>query len=119
MNYFDDLNPYLVREDTPIQPDPMNPATPPSTPAQSAVMNETYTENILRLNIGKLGTFYFTYTGSTEWRDRVYKGVLEQAGRDHFVIRDPKTNRRYLLASIYYVWAEFDEELNYSYPYQK
>lgn len=116
MNYFEDLNPYLVREDT-SQPDPMAPST--TTTTAPTMMNETYTENILRLNIGKLGTFYFTYTGSTEWRDRVYKGILEQAGRDHFVIRDPKTNRRYLLATIYYVWSEFDEELSYSYPYQK
>lgn len=103
MSYFDDLNPYLVRED---QSDPLEEAMP-------LTQDGEYTENILKNNIGKLGTFYFTYTGSTEWRDRVYRGVLEQAGIDHFVIRDPQNNRRYLLASLYYVWAEFDESLNY------
>ncbi|WP_249029187.1 spore coat protein GerQ [Tannockella kyphosi] len=104
MSYFDDLNPYLIREE---QTDPLS--------NEESVVNpvEEYTENILKNNIGKLGTFYFTYTGSTEWRDRVYRGVLEQAGIDHFVIRDPQNNRRYLLASLYYVWAEFDEALNY------
>ena len=34
----------------------------PSSP--SPIVEQTYIENILRLNIGKLGTFYFTYTGS-------------------------------------------------------
>ena len=53
------------------------------------ISEQTYLENILRLNIGKLGTFYFTYTGSEDWRDRVYKGIIEEVGRDHFVVRDP------------------------------
>lgn len=54
------------------------------------ISEQTYLENILRLNIGKLGTFYFTYTGSEDWRDRIYKGIIEEVGRDHFVVRDPK-----------------------------
>ena len=33
------------------------------------ISEQTYLENILRLNIGKLGTFYFTYTGSEDWRE--------------------------------------------------
>lgn len=45
-----------------------------------SITEQTYLENILRLNIGKLGTFYFTYTGSNDWRDRAYKGVIEQVG---------------------------------------
>ena len=54
------------------------------------ISEQTYLENILRLNIGKLGTFYFTYTGSEDWRDRIYKGIIEQVGIDHCVVRDPK-----------------------------
>ena len=57
------------------------------------ISEQTYLENILRLNIGKLGTFYFTYTGSEDWRDRVYKGIIEEVGRDHFVVRDPKKSK--------------------------
>ncbi len=104
MNYFNDLNPYLVREED-FNERQKRVDTSPST--------ALYTENILRNNIGKTGTFYFTYTGSTDWRDQVYTGVLEQAGRDHFVIFDKVNNKRYLLASVYYAWAEFEEPLNY------
>ena len=78
------------------------------------ISEQTYLENILRLNIGKLGTFYFTYTGSTDWRDRAYKGIIEQVGRDHFIVRDPKNQKFYLFQFVYFDWAEFDEPINFN-----
>ena len=111
MNYFEDLNPYLMRDDE-IQKQ-VDPLLSKQTIPQTMNQSEMYTQNILFNNIGKSGSFYFTYTGSTEWRDRVYTGIIEQAGLDHFVIFNPQQNKRYLLASIYYCWAEFDEELDY------
>lgn len=84
----------------------------------SGMVEESYIENILRLNKGKVGTFYFTYTDSNEWRDRVYKGVIEAAGRDHLIISDPKTGKRLLLLMIYFNYAEFDEEIAYDYPFR-
>ena len=49
---------------------------------------ESYIENILRLNRGKLGTFYMTYDSNSEWNARIFKGIIEAAGRDHIVISD-------------------------------
>ena len=77
---------------------------------------ESYIENIIRLNRGKLGTFYMTYSDSNEWRDRVYKGVIEAAGIDHIIISDPRDGKRYILLNIYLDWVEFNEEINYEYP---
>ena len=74
--------------------------------------------DILNLNKGKVGTFYFTYTNSSEWRDRVYKGVIETASKDYLIISDPKTGRRYLFQSVYLDWVEFDEEISYEPPYR-
>ena len=104
----------------PMQPAPLPQPTPlPSQPTTPILPQEqSYIENILRLNKGKVGTFYFTYTDSQEWRDRIYKGVIEAAGRDHLIISDPKTGKRYLFQMIYFVWAEFDEEIAYNYPYR-
>ncbi|OUP76881.1 spore coat protein GerQ [Erysipelatoclostridium sp. An15] len=136
MNYFNDLNPFLVRQendnssaenpsDSSTNPPPIT--TPPNTSntpgtgttmVPAPVIDQTYIENILRLNIGKLGTFYFTYSNSNEWRDKVYRGIIQQAGRDHFIIRDSKTNHEYLLQLVYFNWAEFDEPINYQHPYQ-
>lgn len=135
MTYFDDLNPFLVRQDgtTPQANNVTGPAngntsptgsatsaTPPSAPVTPAapvmplpIIAQTYVENILRINIGKYGRFYFSYEDSAEWRDRMYRGVIEQVGRDYFVVHDTVTNKRFLLPLIYFNWAEFDEDLNY------
>ncbi len=76
-------------------------------------MEQSYIENILRLNRGKVASFYMTYPGSAEWNDRIFTGVVEQAARDHFVVSDPKNGKWYLLPSIYLDFIVFDEEINY------
>src|SRR5574344_354357 len=77
-------------------------------------IEQSYVENILRLNKGKLATLYFSYPDSVEWRDKTYTGIIEEAGRDHIIISDPKTGRWYLLLMIYLNYADFDEKINYS-----
>lgn len=76
-------------------------------------MEQSYVENILRLNKGKVASFYMTFPDSSEWRDRIFTGVVEQAARDHVVISDPKTGKWYILLSIYVDFIVFDEEINY------
>ena len=77
-------------------------------------LEQSYIENILRLNKGKLATLYFSYPDSVEWRDRKYTGIIEAAGRDHIIVSDPKTGRWYLLLMIYLNYVDFDEKINYS-----
>ena len=76
-------------------------------------MEQSYIENILRLNKGKIASFYMTFPDSNEWRDRIFTGAVEQAARDHFVVSDPKSGKWYLLPSIYLDFIFFDEEINY------
>ncbi len=80
-------------------------------------LEQSYVENILRLNRGKLATFYFSYPDSVEWRDKTYTGIIEAAGRDHIIISDPKNGKWYLLLMIYLNYVEFDEKINYSPEY--
>lgn len=87
-------------------------------PAQLAV-EESYIENILRLNLGKVATIYMTFENNEKWNAKVFKGVLEAAGRDHIIISDPQTGKRYLLLMIYLDYITFDEELEYNYPIQQ
>ena len=65
-------------------------------------LEQSYIENILRLNKGKLATLYFSYPDSVEWRDRKYTGIIEAAGRDHIILSDPKTGRWYLYRCKFY-----------------
>ena len=76
-------------------------------------MEQSYVENILRLNKGKIASFYMSYPDSNEWRDKIFTARVEQAARDHVVVFDPKNGKWYLLLSIYLNYIVFDEEINY------
>lgn len=85
--------------------------------AQNTLNEESYIENILRLNLGKKISVYMNFEQS-QWGSKIFKGILEAAGKDHIIISDEETNMRYLLLSIYLDYITFDEEINYYYPYE-
>ncbi|HEY0828577.1 MAG TPA: spore coat protein GerQ, partial [Bacilli bacterium] len=78
-------------------------------------MEESYIENILRLNLGKVATIYMTFENNSQWNAKVFKGRLEAAGRDHIIISDPQSGRRELLLMVNLDYITFDEPLNYAY----
>ncbi|TBL71621.1 spore coat protein GerQ [Paenibacillus thalictri] len=80
-------------------------------------IEQSFIENILRLNLGKMATLYMTYENNREWNAKIFKGRIEAAGRDHIIISDPMTGMRYLLLMVNLDYITFDEELNYAYPY--
>ena len=41
-------------------------------------LEQSYIENILRLNKGKRVNVYMSYADSNEWRDKVYSGIIEE-----------------------------------------
>ncbi len=94
----------------------------PTTGQQAQGMlpiEESYIENILRLNRGKLATVYMTFEGTRDGqrRQQVFKGIIEAAGRDHIILSDPQTGMRYLLLMVYLDYVTFDEEIEYEYPF--
>jgi spore germination protein Q len=72
---------------------------------------QSYIENILRLNRGKTVEIYMSFSDSNEWRDKVFYGVIEQSGRDHIILSDPRTGSWYLLLMIYIDYIKFDERI--------
>ncbi len=80
---------------------------------------QSYIENILRLNKGKKAKAYFSFPDSNEWRDKVFEGIIEEAGKDHLVMSDPKTGKWSLILLIYLNFVEFDEKINYSHAYSE
>lgn len=80
---------------------------------------QSYIENILRLNKGKRAKAYFSFPDSNEWRDKVFEGIIEEAGKDHLVMSDPKTGKWSLILLIYLNFVEFDEKINYSHAYSE
>lgn len=76
-------------------------------------MEQSYIENILRLNKGKKATAYFSFTDSLTHKDKVFTGIIEQAGRDHLIMSDPETGKWYMMLMIYLDYVEFNEKINY------
>lgn len=98
-------------------PQPSIPQQPtPTLPSQFPVIEQSYIENILRLNRGKMATVYMNFENS-QWGSKVFKGIIEAAGKDHIILSDPQTGIRYLLLMIYLNYITFDEEINYEYPF--
>jgi len=105
----------------PAEPQPMEPVQPtlpvPGKPGIDVPgllpSEQSYVENILRLNLGKVGTFYMTYEGNQEWNAKIFKGKVEAAGRDHIIISDPATGKRYMLLMVNLDYVTFDEPLRY------
>jgi len=82
---------------------------------QNPYEEQSYVENILRLNKDKLATVYMSFEGS-QWGSKIFKGIILGAGRDHILLKDPETNIRYLLLTIYLSYVTFDEPIDYEYP---
>lgn len=77
-------------------------------------MQQSYIENILRHNKGKKVKAYVSFPDANEWKDKVFEGTIEQAGRDHLIIRDPKNGHWYLILMIYLDYVEFEEKIEYT-----
>ena len=86
----------------------------PSLQNQMDIDEQSYIENILRLNRGKKARFHITVPGSKEWQDRVFNGLIEQSGKDHIIVSNPETGEWYLILMIYLDFVTFEEPINYS-----
>ncbi|MBA9027927.1 MULTISPECIES: spore coat protein GerQ [Bacillaceae] len=113
--------PYQPTQPTqsPLQVPFMPPSMPTGNPQVPGMLpvEESYIENILRLNKGKLVTIYTTFENNREWNAKIFKGIIEAAGRDHIIISDPQTGLRYLIPMVYLDYITFDEEIEYEYPF--
>ncbi|HHU54801.1 MAG TPA: spore coat protein GerQ [Mollicutes bacterium] len=88
----------------------VNPAPPTPT---GLPFEQSYIENILRLNKGKRVDVFMSFPDSTEWRNKVFTGIIEESGRDHIILSDPATGEWHLLLMIYVNYIEFHEKINY------
>jgi len=78
---------------------------------QNTQFEQSYIENILRLNRGKQVEIYASYPDSSDWRNMVFKGIIEQSGRDHIILSDPKTGEWYLILLIYVNYIKSNERI--------
>lgn len=101
---------YFYSAPTPYQNPFMNPYENYQTP--SYYQEQSYVENILRLNRGKIATIYMNFEGS-QWGSKIFRGEIIGAGRDHIILRDNQTKANYLLLTIYLSYVTFDDNIEY------
>lgn len=75
-------------------------------------MEQSYIENILRLNRGRRAKTYISFPDSVNWKDKIFEGTIEQAGRDHLVMSNDE-GKWFLIPMIYLDYVEFDEKITY------
>ncbi|MFK9091608.1 spore coat protein GerQ [Bacillus salipaludis] len=80
-------------------------------------IEQSYIENILRLNKGKLVTVFATFEGNSQWNAKEFKGIIEAAGRDHVILSDPQAGTRFLIPMVAVDYITFSEEIEYEYPF--
>lgn len=78
------------------------------------INEQSYIENILRMNKGKKVEVFMSFADSGEWKDRIFKGIIEESGKDYIILSDPVTGNWYLLLIIYIDFIKFDEAINTS-----
>ncbi|MFF2447300.1 spore coat protein GerQ [Neobacillus sp. NPDC058068] len=104
-------------------PPAAGPVTFPSPPAGGAQVpgmlpiEQSYIENILRLNKGKLVHVFTTFEGNSQWNAKEFTGIIEAAGRDHVILSDPQKGTRYLIPMVAVDYITFAEEIEYEYPF--
>ncbi|MTT30942.1 spore coat protein GerQ [Terrilactibacillus sp. BCM23-1] len=90
--------------------------TQPSTP-QLPLFEQSYIENILRLNLDKPVTVYATFENNNQWNAKIFRGELEAAGRDHVIISESPTGTRYIIPMVFVNYVTFEGPISYSYPF--
>lgn len=58
-----------------------------------------YVDDYLKNNIGKKVEAHVSFSDSIEWRDSLFKGILESVGKDYIVINSD--NKKHVIWSIY------------------
>ena len=84
-----------------------------STDIEPSYNEQSYIENILRLNKGHLANAHVSFPDSSEWKNKVFSGIIEEAGKDHLIIKDQTNNLWYLIRIIYLDYVEFPDQINY------
>ena len=97
--------------------------TPPgnisSVSEQEDYNEQSYIENILRLNKGRKVKAYVSFPDSTEWKNSIFTGLIEEAGKDHLIIKDTLNGNWYLIRILYLDYVEFMEPINYNHLYSE
>lgn len=85
---------------------------PPFTSTIKTLNEQSYLEDILKLNKGKKVEIFQSFTDSVEWKDKIFNGIIEESGKDYVILSDPTNGNWYLLLLTNIDFIKFDEQIN-------
>ncbi len=62
-------------------------------------IKDNYVEEYLNNNLGNQVEAHVSFCDSIEWRDSIFKGILEKVGKDYIVIHN--NQNKYVIWNIY------------------
>jgi spore germination protein Q len=90
----------------------LTPNTPNMGNWNNTTITNSYAQGVLKKNIGMTGYFFVSFPDSVDWRDKIFYGILTDAGDDYLLIYNEENNEYYLVWSIYLNYATFDRRPN-------
>lgn len=76
--------------------------------------NSSTLMNIFNINKGKIASLYVTYYNSKEETfEKIFRGIIENAGDGYVIISDPKTGKWTMVLLQYLNYVIFEENINY------
>lgn len=76
-------------------------------------------EDILKINKGKKTSIYTSFKNSTEWKNKVFTGIIEESYTEYIVLSDPKTGFWYIIPIKYIDYIKSEEYINNRQNYYK
>ena len=70
---------------------------------------------LLATDKGKMIKAYVSFPDASDWKNKIFEGRIEQAGRDHLIISNPNTGEWDLILMIYLDYVTFDEPITYAF----
>ena len=61
--------------------------------------NNHYVDDYLKNNINKVAEVHVSFSDSIEWRDSIFKGKINNVGKDYLIIEND--NKKIVIWSIY------------------
>ena len=61
--------------------------------------NSHYVDDYLKNNINKVAEVHVSFSDSIEWRDSIFKGKINNVGKDYLIIEND--NKKIVIWSIY------------------
>lgn len=77
------------------------------------ITEQSYIENILRNNKGKLVTVFTSFPTDQGQSVTSFKGYIKEAGRDNLVLKSSEKEEYYLILMIYVDYVTFYEPITY------